>query len=107
VGARPLIAAALAALALACVGPRVKVTDAAVRPAARAGFYRVTARLTNAGGRGQVALTIRLRNTDDGRIVTQAQSIDLEPRDHTDVAVEIPAPPGPYAVDVRAEYPPR
>jgi hypothetical protein len=102
-----LTAAVLASLALACAGPRAKVTDAAVRPSARAGFYRVNARLTNAGGRGQIELTIRLRNTRDGRIVTQAQSVDVQPHDHTDVAVEIPAPPGDYAVDVQVEYPPR
>lgn len=106
-GARALTAAVLGALALACAGPRAKVTDAGVRPSARAGFYRVDARVTNAGGRGQIELTIRLRNNRDGRIVTQAQSVDLEPCDHTDVAVEIPAPPGDYAVDVRVDYPPR
>jgi subtilase family serine protease len=102
-----LTAAVLGALALACAGPRAKVTDTGVRPSARAGYYRVNARITNAGGRGQIELTIRLRNSRDGRIVTQAQAVDLQPRDHTDVAVEIPAPPGDYTVDVQADYPPR
>jgi hypothetical protein len=107
VGPRALRTVALAALALGCSGPRATATDAHVRPSSRSGFYRVEARVVNAGGSGEVELTIRLRNEETGRIVTQQQPVDLLPHDRADVAVEIPAPPGPYAVEVSVEYPPQ
>ena len=106
-GPRTLTAAALAALALGCSGPRATATDARVRPSARSGFYRVETRVVNAGGPGEVELTVRLRNTATGRIVTQQQPVELRPRDRADVALEVPAPPGDYAVDVSVEYPPQ
>jgi hypothetical protein len=106
-GTRALIAAALAACIAACSGPRATATAARVRPSARAGFYRVEARLVNAGGRGQVELTVRLRNKETGRIVTQEQPVDLQPRDRADVTLEVPAPPGEYTVDVTVDYPPK
>jgi len=107
-GARALIAGLLtSALLAACSGPHAKATDARVQPSSRSGFYRVETRLINTGGSGQIDLTVRLRNRANGRVVTHQQSVDLEPRDHTDVAVEIPAPPGDYAVDVGVQYPPR
>lgn len=105
-GPRALTAAALA-VTLGCSGPRATATDARVRPSSRSGIYRVEARLINAGGRGEVELIVRLRNTVTGRIVTQEQPVDLRPRDRADVALEIPAPPGDYAVDVSVEYPPQ
>jgi hypothetical protein len=101
------IAAAAFAVVAACSGPRATATATKLRPSARSGFYRVETRLVNAGGRGQVELTVRLQNKANGHIVTQTQSVDLERRDHTDVALEIPAPPGDYDVDARVEYPPR
>jgi len=101
------MAAALTALIAACSGPRARASDAHVRPSARPGFYRVEARLANSGGKGQVQLTVRLRNRETGRIVTQDQAVELEPRDQIDVALEVPAPPGHYEVDVAVEYPPR
>jgi hypothetical protein len=107
VGPRALTGAALVALALGCSGPRANATDARVRPSSRSGFYRVETRVVNAGGPGEVELTARLRNTATGRIVTQRQSVDLRPGDRADVALEVPAPPGDYAVDVTVEYPPR
>ena len=108
-GARALIGLVgltLAAFVVACEGPHARALDAQVRPSARAGYYRVEAHLVNSGGRGQVELTIRLRNERNGQIVTEARSVDLEPHDRTDVAVEIAAPPADYAVDVRVGYPP-
>jgi hypothetical protein len=61
----------------------------------------------NAGSAGQVEVTFRLRNKANGRIVTQGQSVELERHDRADVALEIAAPPGDYAVEARVEYPPR
>ena len=106
-GARTVIAAAFGALVIACSGPHATATDARVRPSARPGFYRVETRLVNNGGSGQVEMTVRLHNKQTGRIVTQEQSVHLQPHDHTDVAVEIPAPRADYAVDVSVQYPPR
>jgi hypothetical protein len=106
-GPRTLTAAALLALALGCWGPRATATGARVRPSSRSGFYRVDARLINAGGSGQIELTVRLRNKATGSVVTQQQSVDLHPHDRDDVVVELPAPPGDYAVDVGVQYPPR
>ena len=91
----------------ACSGPRATATDTRVRPSARSGFYRVETRVENAGGAGQVDVTFRLQNRTNGRIVTQAQSVELERHGHADVALEIAAPPGDYAVEARVEYPPR
>jgi hypothetical protein len=105
-GARTLIAIVLAAVVGACSGPHATATDARVHPSARPGFYRVDLRLVNSGGRGQVELTVRLRNTASGSVVTQEQPVDLERRDRTDVAIEIPAPPGDYTVEVTVNYPP-
>lgn len=102
-----LTAAALLAAALGCSGPRATATDAHVRPASRSGFYRVETRLLNAGGSGQVALIVRLRNRQTGAVVAGQKSVELQPHDRDDVAVEIPAPPGDYAVDVSVEYPPQ
>jgi len=107
VGARALIAAAMAALLAGCAGPRAKATDARVRPSMRAGYQRVEVVLVNGAGRGQVAVTARLRNTATGRIVTKTQAVDVDPHDRTDVAMEVPAPPGDYAVSVSVDYPPR
>ena len=106
-GPRALTRAVLVVLALGCSGPRATATDARVRPSSRSGFYRVEARVVNAGGSGEVELTVRLRNEETGRIVTQQQPVDLQPHDRADVAVEIPAPPGPYAVAVSVQYPPQ
>jgi hypothetical protein len=109
VGARALIAAALAALVVvaACSGPHATATDARLRPSSRSGFYRVETRVANTGGSGQIDLIVRLKNREDGRVVTRQQPVDLQPHDRADVAVEIPAPPGDYAVDVSVQYPPR
>jgi hypothetical protein len=104
---RALIAAALAAFAVACSGPHATATDTRVRPSSRAGFYRVETRLENAGGSGQVDVIVHLRNRETGRTVTQQQPVDLQRHDHADVAVEIPAPPGNYDVDVTVQYPPQ
>lgn len=106
-GPRTLTAAALLAVALGCRGPRATATEARLRPSSRTGFYRVDARLINAGGSGQVELTVRLRNKQTGWIVTQQQSVELQPHDRDDVSVELPAPPGDYAVDVSVQYPPQ
>jgi hypothetical protein len=81
-------------------------TDTRGRPSARSGFYRVETRLVNAGDRGQIELTARLRNRETGLVVTHQQAVDLQPRDQIDVAMEIPAPAGDYAVDVGVQYPP-
>ena len=101
------LAAALAALLAACSGPRATATDTHVQPSTHPGFYRVEVRLHNSGGTGQVELTVRLRNTESGRIVTHTQSVDLQPHDRADVAMEIPAPPGNYTADASVAYPPR
>ncbi|HVV48434.1 MAG TPA: hypothetical protein VHO06_02140 [Polyangia bacterium] len=106
-GPRALTAAALIAAALGCSGPRATAGDTRVRPSSRSGFYRVETRVSNAGGSGEIELTIRLRNKETGRIVTHQEPLDLQPRDRADVAVEIPAPPGDYAAEVSVEYPPR
>ena len=110
-GARTLIAAAIAvalsAAFCACSGPRATATETRVHPSARPGFYRVETRLVSSGGRGQVEVTVRLKNKQTGRVVTQAQPVDVEPRDHTDLAIEIAAPPGDYTADVSVQYPPR
>jgi hypothetical protein len=107
VGARALIAAALAGVALACSGPQATATDARVAPSPRDGFYRVETRLVNSGGRGQVELLVRLRNNQTGRVVTHQHPVDLQPRDRADVTIEVPAPPGDYAAEVEVQYPPR
>ena len=104
---RRWIAAAMFAVVAACSGPRATATATKLRPSARAGYYRVDTRLVNTGGRGQVELTVRLRNKATARIVTQTQSVDLERRDHTDVTLEIPAPPADYEVEARVDYPPQ
>jgi hypothetical protein len=108
-GSRPLSAIAIAftTLILACSGPRATATEGRVRPSARPGFYRVETQVVNSGGSGQVDLTVRLRNRATGRIVTQEQPVDLQPRDRADVVVEIPAPPGDYTAEVSVDYPPR
>ena len=102
-----MIAAVLGAWLCACSGPRATATETRAHPSPRAGFYRVETRLSNSGGSGQVEVIVRLRNKETGRVVTQAQPVDVEPRDHTDVAVDIPVPPGEYTADVSVEYPPR
>jgi len=109
VGARALaaIAIGLFACVCACSGPHATVADARVQPSARPGFYRVNVRLANTGGRGQLELTARLRNTATGRVVVQQQPVDVEPHDRADVAIEIPAPPGDYTVAVTVDYPPK
>jgi hypothetical protein len=107
VGPRTLIAVVLTSLALACSGPHTTATEARLRPSSRSGFYRVETRLINTGGSGQIDLMVRLRNKETGQVVTHQQSVDVEPRDHADVAVEIPAPPGDYAVVVSVQYPPK
>ena len=106
-GPRALIAAALASLVIACSGPHATATDAHLQPSSRIGFYRVETRLVNTGGSGQINLTVRLRNRQTGHVVTQQEPVDLQPHDRADIAVEIPAPPGDYAVEVSVEYPPQ
>jgi hypothetical protein len=103
---RALIAAVLTTFVVACSGPHATATEARVRPSFRAGFYRVETRVENAGGSGQVDLIVRLRNRETGRTVMQQQPVDVERHDHADVAVEIPAPPGNYDVEVSVRYPP-
>jgi ABC-type uncharacterized transport system auxiliary subunit len=107
VGARALAAAALAALLAACSGPHATTSDTRVQASTRPGFYRVEVRVHNSGGTGQVELTVRLHNKESGRIVTHTQSVDLQPHDRADVAMEVPAPPGDYTAEVSVAYPPR
>jgi hypothetical protein len=68
--------------------------------------YEVAARLANAGGRGDVKVTVRLRNRSSGEVVSQTRIVAFERGDRQLLAVPIAAPPGDYIPDVTVDYPP-
>lgn len=105
-GAGKLIVALLAAFVCGCGGPRVTVTDVAMHPGARAGVYEVEARLVNAGGRGDVKVTVRLRNRSSGEVVSQTRMVAFERGDRQVLAVPVAAPSADYTPDVSVDYPP-
>ena len=105
-GARKLIVPLLAALLCGCGGPRVTVTEVGLHSGARAGGYEVEARLANAGGRGDVKVTVRLRNRSSGEVVSQTRVVAFERGDRQVLAVPVVAPPADYTPDVTVDYPP-
>jgi hypothetical protein len=106
VGTGKLIVPLLAALLCGCGGPRVTVTEVALHPGARAGVYEVEARLVNAGGRGDVRVTVRLRNRSSGEVVSQTRVVAFERGDRQVLAVPVAVPPADYTPDVIVDYPP-
>ena len=105
-GTGRLIVPLLAAVLCGCGGPRVTVTDAALHPGGRAGVYEVEARLANAGGRGEVKVTVRLRNRSSGEVVSQTRVVAFERGDRQVLVVPVAARPGDYTPEVTADYPP-
>jgi hypothetical protein len=84
----------------------VTVTEVALHPGARAGAYEVEARFANAGGRGDVKVTVRLRNRSSGAVVSQTRMVAFERGDRQVMAVPVAAPPADYTPDVTVDYPP-
>jgi hypothetical protein len=106
VGTGKLIVPLLAALLCGCGGPRVTVTGVALHAGARAGVYEVEARLANAGGRGDVKVTVRLRDRSSGEVVSQTRVVAFERADRQLLAVPVAAPPADYTPEVTIDYPP-
>lgn len=94
---------------LNCSGPRPTVSNVEVTPPTSAGApYVVTALVSNEGfGRGESAVTIRLRDQQTGQVYQQILDVTLKTDEQVRVRAEFQAPPGDYVADVRAEYPNR
>jgi hypothetical protein len=90
-----------------CGGPRARVDDIEVGASPVAGRVRVQARVVNRSrGQGQVALEIRLRERHSGRLVAAERKLSLEGHDQARLVADIEAPPGDYAAEIDAKYPP-
>lgn len=99
------VGAAAVALSAACAGPRVEVGRVAVHPAA-GGQVRVEAEVRNAGGAGEVKVTVRLRERLTGRTFVASRLLDVAAHGEVDAVVDVPAPPGDYTAAVAATFPP-
>ncbi|HYD40845.1 MAG TPA: hypothetical protein VEB43_08440 [Anaeromyxobacter sp.] len=111
--ARRVLAVALSLAALAalsggylrsCTGPRPVVGASWAEPLE--GGMRAVATIQNGGGEGDVQVTFRLTDAQ-GRTFTREESAQLEKGKPAEVSTWIPAPAGPYQLEVEAEYPPR
>lgn len=115
IGARALVGLTVVVVAAAvlwvvnCSGPRPEAEVVRVVPPAEAGWpYLVEARLRNAShGHGQVTVTFRLRDTATGQTFQEERKVELREGETAGVVAEIHAPPGDYAPELEAEYPPR
>jgi hypothetical protein len=98
------VAAAVLFVAL-CSGPKPSVEGASL--AAVPGGYRVTAAVENRGGEGEIQVTFRLRDRRTGRTLPAEAEAPVRRGERVQVSALVPAPPGDYAVEAEAEYPPR
>jgi hypothetical protein len=92
-----------------CSGPRPLVTEVSVaRPSDGSSLHRVAAVLRNqAGGAGEVQVTVRLRDRTTGQTVQRQETVSLTGAEVTRLVLPIEAPPGDYAPEVEVQYPPR
>ena len=92
-----------------CSGPQPAVSDVRlIAPQSDGAPYRVEATIRNTSrGHGEVAVTVRLREEQTGRSIETDRKVDLDPHETTLLVADVAAPPGNYAPDVQAVYPPR
>ena len=91
-------------LLAACAGPDPFVHHAIAWPSPLPGQTRVSMNIVNRGGHGTVAVKIELRGPR-GQLLRSEHRVDVGDEQTTHFAVDIPTPPGPYAVKASAEYP--
>jgi hypothetical protein len=106
------LAATIAAVALwvvNCSGPAPVVTGVRVdEPVGQGTPYRIEATIHNRGvGHGQVSVSVRLRDRASGWIVEKEEQVTLDRGETAVIVAELQAPPGQYAPEVSAVYPPR
>jgi hypothetical protein len=92
-----------------CSGPRPAVAVVQlVAPGADGEPYLVAATIRNQGwGHGEARVTVRLRDRASGQTIQREETVALDTGETTRLTAELRAPPGDYAVEVDAEYPPR
>jgi hypothetical protein len=95
-------------LAQGCAGPRPEVIRIAlVSPGGPGAPYRVEATIHNRGSEGQVDVRVRLHDRASGVAFQAGRKLELRSGEVGSLVVELPAPPGSYAPEVEAQYPPR
>ena len=92
-----------------CSGPQPSVSNVRlIEPSNQGAPYRIESLIQNEGrGHGQVAVKFRLRDRTTEQTIQEDRKAVLEPGETARVSAEIQAPPGDYAPEVEAEYPPR
>ena len=88
----------------ACAGPRPEVGDVSVAPGPP-GMQRVSLALHNdSRGHGEVDLQITLHDAA-GHKIKASHTVEIKAHQLLQLWVDVPAPAGVYAADVKAEYP--
>jgi hypothetical protein len=92
----------------ACTGPRPSASVPKVFPPSSAGEpYHVSFEVKNDGsGEGQVEVNVRLHEKNQQATYFADQKLNLKSHEIVHVIVSVPAPPGDYAAEATAEYPP-
>jgi len=103
-GPRALTVLAAAALCASGCGPRPRVERAVARAAG--GRELVDVLVRNAGGEGEVSVTVRLRERGGGAEFVREQGVPLQAHGSAWTAVAVDAPAGDYEVSAEARYPP-
>lgn len=87
-----------------CAGPRPEVLAVSLERTPAGLVPRATIR--NDGGPGQVEVRFRIRDVARGAIVAAEGDAHVERGEELDVLSSTTLPPGNYAIDAEAEYPP-
>jgi hypothetical protein len=108
----PIVAFVLAAVLWVsqCSGPRPSVVGQprVTAPEQPGDPYRVEGTIRNDGpGHGEVRLSFRLIDKASGEAYQKEDELQLEGGQTARAVVEMPAPPGDYAAEIEAQYPPR
>jgi hypothetical protein len=93
-----------------CSGPKPSVVGQprVMAPEQPGDPYRVEGTIRNDGpGHGEVRVTFRLVDKSSGEAYQKDDELQLEGRQTARAVVDMPAPPGDYAAEIEAQYPPR
>ena len=100
-----LLALTVPAYLRGCAGPRPRVTATALERSPLGVVPRATVR--NEGGEGVVVVEFRTRHLASGQVSFAEGQARLRRGEVLEVRSPDVLPPGDYAVEVEAEYPPR
>lgn len=96
------------AFVAACTGPRPSASAPVVLPkSSPEAPYRVSLVVQNQGsGEGQIEVNVRLHEKNRNETYFADKKVDLRGHENVHLIVSISAPPGDYAAEVDAVYPP-